>query len=93
MTDQGDEQAAPRTRDVAGRTPPEPVAGTTSTGAGVGGPVGRGGMGTGTGYVGGPQDDAGGPAGMRQVIGDELREARRSGEDVDTDSNLAQRDR
>jgi hypothetical protein len=47
----------------------------------------------GTGYVGGPMDDAGGAAGMRQIITDEMAEARAAGEDGDTDANAAQRDR
>lgn len=90
-----DDRDVPETDDdVAKRTPPEPVLDTTTTDAGIGGPVGRGGIGTGTGYIGGPQDVAGGPAGMRQLIGDELRERRESGEagETETDANVSQRD-
>ncbi|MFL5757886.1 MAG: hypothetical protein ACJ77N_16530 [Chloroflexota bacterium] len=47
----------------------------------------------GTGYVGGPMDDAGGAAGMRQIITDEMADARAAGEDGETDANAAQRDR
>lgn len=95
MNDERDDAQTLMADDAARRTPPDPVLDTTSADEGIRGPVGRGGMETGTGYIGGPQDDAGGPAGMRQLIGDELREQRESGEpgETETDANLAQRDR